>query len=69
MKVAAAVAATPVLITGSAQAQQKPQAPPSAVFRSRSALVALNVTVQDTAAKFVAGLRWDAATSRRPTPA
>ena len=58
---ASAVAATLVLIAGSVQAQQvqpePPQAPPSTVFRSGSALVSLNVTVQDTAAKFVPGLQ------------
>lgn len=62
MKAAAsAVAATLLLIAGSVQAQQvqqePQQAPPPTVFRSGSALVSLNVTVQDTAAKFVAGLQ------------
>jgi Ca-activated chloride channel family protein len=61
VKVAAALAAaTLVLMHGSVtaqQAQQEQQTPPSAVFRSGSALVALNVTVQDTAAKYVPGLQ------------
>ena len=65
MKVAAAAfAATLVLNTGSALAQNpeparpaEPQAPKSTVFRSGSALVSLNVTVQDTSAKFVPGLQ------------
>jgi Ca-activated chloride channel family protein len=57
------VAATLVLLHGSViaqgaqQPQQEPQGSPSAVFRSGSALVALNVTVQDTSAKFVPGLQ------------
>ena len=59
MRAAAAfAAATLVLMQGSAtaqQAQQEQRAP--SVFRSGSALVALNVTVQDTAAKYVAGLQ------------
>jgi Ca-activated chloride channel family protein len=61
---AAAFAATLVLTTGSAFAQSaepprpaEPQAPKSTVFRSASALVSLNVTVQDTAAKYVSGLQ------------
>lgn len=69
---AAAVAATLVLATGIAQGQtpspaadpQQPvqqtlQSQPSAspVFRSGSALVALNVTVQDTGLRFISGLR------------
>ena len=63
---AAAVAATLVLTTGSAFAQTQ-AAPPAAaesaapdqrtVFRSNSALVALNVTVQDPSAKYIAGLQ------------
>lgn len=65
MKVsAAAFAATLVLISGSAFAQSpepprpaEPQPPKSTVFRSGSALVSLNVTVQDTSAKFVGGLQ------------
>ncbi len=67
MRVAAALAATLVLTSGSAFAQsvepprldsgQAAQADQPAVFRSGSALVALNVTVQDPGAKFVAGLQ------------
>ena len=73
MKVAAAAfAATLALTTGSALAQAprpgsaqdaepprapEPQAPKSSVFRSGSALVSLNVTVQDPSAKYVAGLQ------------
>jgi Ca-activated chloride channel family protein len=56
----AAVAVTLVLMLGSVFAQSsRPEADqvPSPVFRSGSALVALNVTVQDTAAKYVAGLQ------------
>ena len=67
MKVAAAVAATLVLSTGLALAQspegdrlvagaQQPQPSQSPVFRSDSALVALNVTVQDTGLRFISGL-------------
>jgi Ca-activated chloride channel homolog len=55
---AVAVAATLVLVHGfviAGQAQQSQQG--SAVFRSGSALVALNVTVQDDSAKYVAGLQ------------
>lgn len=64
--VAAAVAATLVLSTGLAQAQtpaaqppvesQPPQTPTSPVFRSGSALVALNVTVQDNGSRYISGL-------------
>ena len=50
---AAAIAATLVLTTGSLFAQPA-QSP---VFRSGSALVALNVTVQDPSARYVAGLQ------------
>jgi Ca-activated chloride channel family protein len=59
VRVAAAVAATLVLTSGSAFAQTAapPQAPQSPVFRSGSALVALNVSVQDPGAKYVAGLQ------------
>jgi Ca-activated chloride channel homolog len=68
VKVAAAVAATLVLSTGLLQAQapaadqaatdsQRPQASSSPVFRSGSALVALNVTVQDTGSRYVSGLQ------------
>jgi Ca-activated chloride channel family protein len=60
---AAAFAATLVLTTGSTLAQNaeppraaEPQRPTS-VFRSGSALVSLNVTVQDPSAKYVAGLQ------------
>jgi Ca-activated chloride channel homolog len=60
---AAAFAATLVLTTGSAFAQN-PEPPPTevqaakpSVFRSGSALVSLNVTVQDTSAKYVSGLQ------------
>jgi Ca-activated chloride channel homolog len=49
----AAIAATLVLTTGSLFAQPA-QSP---VFRSGSALVALNVTVQDRSARYVAGLQ------------
>jgi Ca-activated chloride channel family protein len=63
VRVAAAVAAL-VLATGSTFAQtprpeseQAGQPSPAPVFRSNSALVALNVTVQDPAAKYVAGLQ------------
>lgn len=56
----AAVAVALLLSLGPASAQS-PQSDvgqnPSPVFRSGSALVALNVTVQDPAAKYVAGLR------------
>jgi Ca-activated chloride channel homolog len=64
VNVAAAVAAILVLTGGSAFAQAvrsepaqavSPSQPP--VFRSGSALVALNVTVQDQSAKYVAGLQ------------
>jgi Ca-activated chloride channel family protein len=56
---AAAFAATLVLTTGSAFAQmaEPTQAAQSPVFRSGSALVALNVTVQDPGAKYVVGLQ------------
>jgi len=56
---AAAFAATLVLTAGSAFAQmaEPAQAAQSQVFRSGSALVALNVTVQDHGAKYVAGLQ------------
>jgi Ca-activated chloride channel family protein len=56
---AARFAAALVLMSGSAFAQgvEQVQAPQSPVFRSGSALVALNVTVQDPAAKYVAGLQ------------
>ncbi len=67
MRVAAAVVAALVLSSGSvfAQATEPPRstadqtaaAEPSPVFRSNSALVALHVTVQDAAAKFVGGLQ------------
>ena len=60
MKVAA-VLATLVLTSVSAFAQTTPpeaaQLPPSPVFRSGSALVALNVSVQDAGAKYVGGLQ------------
>lgn len=61
MKVAAAaVAATLTVTTISLSAQSGQSAPPqSGVFRSGSALVALNVTVQDRGAKYVAGLQPD----------
>jgi Ca-activated chloride channel homolog len=67
--VAIAVAATLVLTTGSAFVQtqtakpaspvtaQSPAAEQPQVFRSNSALVALNVSVQDPSAKYVAGLQ------------
>lgn len=56
------VAALAILLAfgaGSAFAQEAPdaQAPPTPTFRSGAALVALNVTVQDRAAKFVPGLQ------------
>jgi Ca-activated chloride channel family protein len=61
---AAAFAATLVLTTGSARAQDpqlpqptEPEAQKPTVFRSGSALVSLNVTVQDTSAKYIAGLQ------------
>ena len=65
MKVAAAaLAATLVLTTGTAFAQSaepptpaEPQSPKATVFRSSSALVSLNVTVQDTSAKYVGDLK------------
>jgi Ca-activated chloride channel family protein len=58
--VAAAVAATLTVATISLSAQTGQTAPPqSGVFRSGSALVALNVTVQDRGAKYVAGLQPD----------
>lgn len=69
MKVAAAAVAALVLTTGSTFAQTQaaqPAAPAAAqslapeqspVFRSNSALVALNVTVQDPSAKYIAGLQ------------
>lgn len=59
MKVsAAAFAATLLLSPGSAFPQATPPAAQqSPVFRSGSALVSLNVTVEDPAAKFVAGLQ------------
>lgn len=71
MKVAAAVVAALVLSPGPALAQSarpgsaqapepphvaEPQASKSTVFRSSSALVSLNVTVQDTSAKYVGDL-------------
>ena len=59
MNVAAAAAATVVLTTGLAFSQTTSPAQPSQspVFRSGSALVALNVTVQDPSAKYVGGLQ------------
>ena len=58
MKVAAALAVTLVLTSGSAFAQpSEPAQPQAPVFRSGSALVALNVSVQDAAARYVAGLQ------------
>lgn len=57
---AAALAATLTLTTISVSAQSGQSTPPqSGVFRSGSALVALNVTVQDRGAKYVAGLQPD----------
>lgn len=61
MRVAAAVVAVALFLTPGPGFAQGPQqnsghAPASPVFRSGSALVALNVTVQDPAAKYVAGL-------------
>jgi Ca-activated chloride channel family protein len=57
---AAAVAVSLTLVTGSLSAQSgQATAPQSGVFRSGSALVALNVTVQDRTAKYVAGLQPD----------
>ena len=61
MKVAAAALAW-LAATASPLAQgiaPVPDAAPRPVFRSTSALVALNVTVQDGSAKYVAGLRPD----------
>lgn len=62
MKFAAVLAAV-ILTSGSAFAQTPPpdaaQRPPSPVFRSGSALVALNVSVQDAGARYVGGLRPD----------
>ena len=58
MKVAAALSVTLVLTSGSAFAQpSEPAQPQSPVFRSGSALVALNVSVQDATARYVAGLQ------------
>jgi len=58
VKVAAALAVTLVLTSGSAFAQpSEPAQPQAPVFRSGSALVALNVSVQDAAARYVAGLQ------------
>ncbi len=60
---AAAFAATLLLPAGSLLAQvpepppAEPQAVKPSVFRSGSALVSLNVTVQDTSAKYVSGLQ------------
>jgi len=55
-----AVAALVTVTTSSLSAQSGQPAPPqSGVFRSGSALVALNVTVQDGGAKYVAGLQPD----------
>jgi Ca-activated chloride channel family protein len=57
---AAAVAATLTLTTISVFAQSGQSTPPQeGIFRSGSALVALNVTVQDRGAKYVAGLQSD----------
>jgi Ca-activated chloride channel homolog len=63
VRAAAAFAVTLVLTTGSTFAQV-PEPPPAAtqpakpsVFRSGAALVSLNVTVQDTSAKYVGGLQ------------
>lgn len=56
--VTAAVAATLTCTTIALSAQSgQPAQPQSGVFRSGSALVALNVTVQDRGAKYVAGLQ------------
>jgi Ca-activated chloride channel family protein len=57
VKVAAAVLAViiPTASVFAQQSEQTRQAP--SVFRSRSALVALNVTVQDNGAKYVGGLQ------------
>jgi Ca-activated chloride channel family protein len=61
VKVAAVLAATLLLTSTSAFAQTTPpdaaQSPQSAVFRSGSALVALNVSVQDAGAKYIGGLQ------------
>lgn len=58
MRVAAVVAAVFVLTCGQAFAQDGPRDPRSRpTFHSASALVALNVTVQDRGSKFVRGLQ------------
>jgi len=60
VKVVAALVATLALANGSAAAQSTALAPvQSPVFRSGSALVALNVTVQDDGSRFVGGLQPD----------
>lgn len=61
MKVAAAAVVATLTVTAiSLSAQSGQSAPPQAgVFRSGSALVALNVTVQDRGAKYVGGLQPD----------
>ena len=53
---AAAVLAAVVFTAAPAAAQTAPDAPPATVFRSGSALVSLNVTVQD-GPRFVSGLQ------------
>ena len=60
MKVAPATLAAVALAFGSVQAQSQAAADPQAsrpTFRSASSLVALNVTVTDSAAKYVSGLQ------------
>jgi VWFA-related protein len=57
--VLAAVLLTSAPAFAQAPPPDTPQAPPSPVFRSGSALVALNVSVQDAGAKYVGGLRPD----------
>ena len=58
MKVAAALVAAVALSAASALAQSAAPAPAQGtVFKSGSALVALNVTVQDDGSKFIGGLK------------
>ena len=63
MKVAAVLSAALLLMSATAFAQtaapdaaQPPRPQQSPVFRSGSALVALNVSVQDAGAKYIGGL-------------
>ncbi len=62
MNVVAVLAAALTLNAASVLAQTSPVAAPQqqgTVFKSGSALVALNVTVQDDGSKYVAGLQLD----------